>query len=121
MPASQLHIDGSTRLGANLAPGGATFRAWAPKALEVYLVAGSPGGLPNTYSKNPSELLVEDANGYWTGYFPGIKDGDLYRFYVIGQGSEGFKRDPYARELEMRGDPWYPCNCIVCDPSAYVW
>jgi 1,4-alpha-glucan branching enzyme len=121
MPASQRHIDGHTPLGAHLAPGGATFRAWAPAALDVYLVLGSAGGLPITYAKDPNDLLVRDANGYWAGYVPGVKDGDLYRFYVVGVGSEGFKRDPYARELEMRGDPWYPCNCIVRDPDAYVW
>jgi 1,4-alpha-glucan branching enzyme len=121
MPASQLHITRDTPLGANLAPGGATFRAWAPSALEVYVVRGSPGGLPSTYAKNPDDLLVKDANGYWAGYVPGIVDGDLYRFYIVGTGSEGFKRDPYARELEMRGDPWYPCNCIVRDPRSYVW
>jgi hypothetical protein len=62
MPASQFHIDGHT-LGANLAPGGATFRAWAPAARELYLVLGSPGGLPGTYTKDPNDLLVKDAHG----------------------------------------------------------
>ena len=84
MPASQLHITSDTPLGANLAPGGATFRAWAPAALEVYVVRGSPGGLPSSYAKNPGDLLVKDANGYWAGYVPGIVDGDLYRFYIVG-------------------------------------
>ena len=50
---------------------------------------------------------------------PGIKDGDLYRFYVVGTGSEGFKRDPYARELEFNGYP--DCNCIVRDPGTLPW
>lgn len=121
MPASQLHIDNNTRLGANLVADGVAFRTWAPAALEVYRVRGSAGGLPNTYVKEPDDLLVKDANGYWGGFFPGMPDGDLYRFYVVGVGSEGFKRDPYARELEMRGDPWYPCNCVVCDPRLYPW
>ena len=40
--------------------------------------------MPNTYTKNPNDLLVNDGNGYWAGYFPDIKDGDLYRFYVVG-------------------------------------
>jgi 1,4-alpha-glucan branching enzyme len=102
MPASQLHIDRNTPLGANLAAGGVTFRAWAPKALEVYLVLGSAGGLPDTYAKNPNDLLVKDPDDFWGGYVPGLNDGALYRFYVVGAGSEGFKRDPYARELEMR-------------------
>ena len=108
-------------MGATLVAGGATFRAWAPHATAVYLVKGSPGGQPATYQKQPSDLLVKDSTDRWGGFFPGVKDGDLYRFWVVGTGSEGFKRDPYARELEMRGDPWYPCNCVVRDPHAYVW
>ena len=62
---------------------------------------------------------MKDANGYWAGFVPGIKDGDLYRFYVVGTGSEGFKRDPYARELEFNGYP--DCNCIVRDPGELPW
>ena len=62
---------------------------------------------------------MKDANGFWAGFVPGIKDGDLYRFYVVGTGSEGFKRDPYARELEFNGYP--DCNCIVRDPGDYKW
>ena len=37
MPASQLHIDACTPLGATLVPGGSTFRVWAPNAQEVYI------------------------------------------------------------------------------------
>src|SRR5207237_1425864 len=85
-------------------------------------VRGAPSGLPDTYQKRPHDLMVKDGDGYWSGYVHGMKDGDLYRFYVVGTGSEGLKRDPYARELEMRGkDPWYPCNCIVRDPNSYEW
>lgn len=126
MPASQQYIDRSTPLGANLIAEGATFRTWAPNALEIYLVLNDPGNdprrdEPTVWTKNPGDLLIKDALGYWAGYFPGVKDGDLYRFYVVGNGSSGLKRDPYARELEMRGDPWYPCNCIVRDPADYPW
>ena len=62
---------------------------------------------------------MKDADGFWAGFVPGIKDGDLYRFYVVGAGSEGFKRDPYARELEFNGYP--DCDCIVRDPASYQW
>jgi 1,4-alpha-glucan branching enzyme len=120
MPTSQLHINSNTPLGANLVPGGATFRTWAPEASEVYIALNQPAGsLPAAFPKNPSDLLVKDANGYWGGFVPGIQDGALYRFYVVGTGSEGFKRDPYARELERDGYP--ECNCIVCDPTDYPW
>ena len=121
MPASQLHITPDTPMGGTLVPGGATFRAWAPAALEVY-VAWKPsdgGSPPASYPKNPGDLLVKDAAGHWTGFVPGLKDGDLYRFYVVGTGSEGLKRDPYARELEFNGYP--DCDCILRDPQDYAW
>jgi 1,4-alpha-glucan branching enzyme len=121
MPASQQQIQPGTPLGANLVAGGATFRTWAPAALEVYVVLGTPGGEPSAWAKDPNALLVKDEDGFWGGFLPGVQDGNLYRFYVVGTGSEGFKRDPYARELEMRGDPWYPCNCIVRDANQYAW
>src|SRR5688572_11874271 len=122
MPASQRHISSATPPGATLTADGATFRTWAPHALAVYRVAGQPGGLPAAYVPQDADLLVKNADDHWTGFFLGVNDGDLYRYYVIGTGSEGFKRDPYARELEMRGsDPWYPCNCIVRHTHSYPW
>jgi len=120
MPTSQMHINSNTPLGATLVPGGATFRTWAPEAFEVYIALNQPAGSPSAaFSKNPSDLLVKDANGYWGGFVPEIQDGDFYRFYVVGTGNEGFKRDPYARALEMDGYP--ECNCIVCDSTDYQW
>jgi 1,4-alpha-glucan branching enzyme len=120
MPASQLNIAPSTPLGANLAPGGVTFRTWAPAALQVYIALKQPTGTAAAaFPKLPADLLVKDANGFWAGFVPGLKDGDRYRFYVDGTGSEGFKRDPYARELEFDGYP--DCNCIVRDPGDYPW
>ena len=44
MPTSQLNISSNTPLGANLAPGGATFRTWAPTAREVYIALEHPTG-----------------------------------------------------------------------------
>jgi 1,4-alpha-glucan branching enzyme len=102
-------------MGANLIGGGATFRAWAPQALRVYVARGGATG----WQKNANDLLVKDQNGYWAGFFAGVREGDLYRFYVVGTGSEGFKRDPYARELEMNGYP--DCDCIVRDPAVFSW
>src|SRR5215208_4076273 len=120
MAASQQHIDANTPLGANLTSDGATFRAWAPAARAVYLALKYRAGTaPETFPKHAGDLLVRDAQGFWAGFVPGIADGDLYRFYVVGTGSEGFKRDPYARELEFNGYP--DCNCIVRDADAYPW
>lgn len=120
MPASQQHIGPDTPLGAELIDGGATFRAWAPAALAVYVALRDPGqAAPVAWQKNDDDLLVKDQHGYWAGFFHDVQDGDEYRFYVVGSGSEGFKRDPYARELQMDGYP--ECNCIVRDPNAYAW
>jgi 1,4-alpha-glucan branching enzyme len=119
MTASQLYINSNTPLGATLVSGGATFRTWAPEALEVYVAINQAKQTPPSVLKNPDNLLEKDSNGYWGGFFSDVKEGDLYRFYVVGKGSEGFKRDPYARELEMDGYP--DCNCIVRNPAAYQW
>jgi 1,4-alpha-glucan branching enzyme len=120
MSASQLNITSNTPLGANLATGGATFRTWAPAAREVYIALGHPTGTAAAdFPKNSADLLKKDADGFWGGFVAGIKEGDLYRFYVVGEGSEGFKRDPYARELEFNGYP--DCNCVVRDPGDYPW
>ena|SRR2546423_1201860 len=46
--------------------------------------------------------------------------GDLYKFWVDGTGSSGFKRDPYARELAT--DAAFPnCSSIIRSASAYPW
>jgi 1,4-alpha-glucan branching enzyme len=120
MPASQQFIDSNTPLGATLVARGATFRTWAPLASEVYIAMKYPTGTaPTAFPKNAADLLVKDANGFWTGFVPGVVDGDFYRFYVVGIGSEGFKRDPYARELEFNGYP--DCNCLVRNPADYSW
>src|SRR5215210_433720 len=89
MTASQLHINVNTPLGATLISDGATFRAWAPAAREVYLASNHEAGIPSgAFPKQADDLLAKDAAGLWAGFVPGIKDGDLYRFYVVGTGSE---------------------------------
>jgi 1,4-alpha-glucan branching enzyme len=114
MPLSQLHVDAHTLMGATLLPDGAVFRAWAPGALRVHLRLNAGAG----WTADDSNALVRDAAGYWAGFAPGVKDGDSYRFHVVGAGSTGLKRDPYARELA----PGFPdCDCIVRDPGRYPW
>src|SRR5688500_9848033 len=120
MAASQQHVTAKTPSGANLIANGATFRTWAPGASAVYIAMGDPGGSePTQWTKNDNDLLGKNADGVWSGFCPVVKDGDEYRCYVVGTGGEGFKRDPYARELQMDGFP--ECNCIVRDPNSYKW
>lgn len=115
---SQAHITPNTPMGANLVDGGATFRAWAPRAHEVY-VNGTFAGVSMS-GQTADLLMARDAAGYWTGFLPGALDGDPYRFYVVGEGTSGFKRDPYAREMGRDAD--FPdCSCLIRDGSVYPW
>ena len=100
-------------MGANLIDGGATFRVWAPRARQVYILGDFNRGV-----RDDSSLLVRNADGRWTGFVPGAKDGDKYKFYVVGTGSEGPKRDPYARELTH---VWPNPDCILRSAAAFPW
>lgn len=99
-------------MGANLTDWGATFRIWAPTAKTV-----SVRGTFNGWSDHP---LTRSENGYWFTSVPGVKEGDQYKFYVEGQGTSGYKRDPFARSLTL--DPPFPaCNCFVTHPQTFPW
>ncbi len=116
MPVSQEHITASTPMGANLVGDGATFRVWAPGARQVYVALDGAAG----YRPRPQDELVKDPlSGHWTGFCPGVVDGTRYRFFVVGPGGSGLKRDPWARELELQGSP--DCDGIVRDPDSYPW
>lgn len=115
---SQTNISPATPMGANLvAGGGTTFRVWAPRATAVY-VNGVFGGTPRIGQTNDL-LMAKDANGYWTGFVPGAGDGDLYHFWVVGVGSSGYKRDPYAREMAT-DKPFPKCSCVI-RAAAFPW
>lgn len=115
---SQSNILPTTAMGANLVNGGATFRAWAPRATAVY-VNGIFQGAPRT-GQTGDLRMAQDASGYWTGFIPGARGGDLYHFWVVGAGSSGYKRDPYARE--MARDSRFPtCSCLIRSSPAYPW
>lgn len=91
-------------MGANLIADGATFRVWAPNAVNVYILGDFNGRV-----KDDSSLLTKDDNGHWRGFIPGVKDRDRYIFFVDGKGSSGPKRDPFARELKAP----FPDDCII--------
>lgn len=118
MAASSDNVSAGTPMGANLIAGGATFRVWAPRAHSVH-VTGNLGGRDD-WQPGESNLLHRDQRGYWAGFVAGARDGDQYKFWVKGDGTQGYKRDPYA--VELTHDPAYPhCNCVLRDGSAYPW
>jgi 1,4-alpha-glucan branching enzyme len=99
-------------MGANLTHGGATFRLWAPSALAV-----SVRGSFNSWTDTP---LERGADGYWQTFVGSAREGDRYKFHVLGSGSEGFKRDPYARSLTF-DPPWPFSECSITHPSTFPW
>src|SRR5437870_5106924 len=103
MPASLNHIDAFTPMGANLAPGGATFRVWAPNATAVHV-----RGSFNNLEIRDDALLIKGASGYWHGFIAGVAEFSTYKFWITGPAGPGWKRDPYAREL--REPNW---SCVV--------
>ena len=131
---SQAHCTAATPMGATLLSdqglrpedessgyrGGATFRAWAPRATAVYL-NGVFGGV-SRLGQTPDLLMARDASGYWSGFVAKAAEGDTFGFYVVGAGSSGYKRDPYARELA--NDPAAPfpvCPAVIRSMRAYPW
>ena len=66
--------------------------------------------------------MLNDGDGYWSGFLAEAGEGDTYGFYVVGEGSSGYKRDPYARELA--NDPATPfpvCAAIIRGAADYPW
>ena len=114
---AQDHIDSATPTGTAPAPGGSTFRVWAPRASAVYLNGVFEGVAYD--QQTDDRLLANDGTGYWTGYQKGAVDGDSYRFWVVGAGGSGYKRDPYARELTPDGFP--DCFSILRASETYPW
>jgi 1,4-alpha-glucan branching enzyme len=111
MPASLAHVDPSTPMGANLIADGATFRVWAPHAQSVHVL-----GDFNNRQRTDASLLTVDGHGHWRGFVPDVNDRDAYMFYVVGDGGEGPKRDPFARELKTP----FPSECVVRS-SLFPW
>jgi len=121
---SQLHVTDQTPMGANLIADGATFRVWAPNPdIQVYLrISDSPNSInipDEQWQPTADRLLQRRDDNSWTGFLPGVRDGDYYRFFIANRGAQPFKRDPYARELEFYGYP--SCDCIVRNPASYPW
>jgi 1,4-alpha-glucan branching enzyme len=123
MPLPQSFITSSTPMGANIIAGGTTFKVWGPSAQAVYL-NGTFGGVNRwTTNTDASLLLTKDANGFWTGFLAGAAEADQYKFYVIGppNGTTGYKRDPYARELTPSTAFPINVNCVIRPGDSYPW
>ncbi|WP_428488253.1 alpha amylase C-terminal domain-containing protein [Rhodopila sp.] len=122
MQTSRTGVDGSTPMGATVVPGGVTFRLWAPAARQVFVLDGGEAQATSQagFVPAPNAAMFSIGNGFWAAFVAGAGDGEPYRFWVVGSGSTGLKRDPRARELSTA--PAYPVSdCLVRDPASYAW
>ena len=117
------HLNHATPMGCTiLGTTGATFRVWAPAAREVRLLWDYTKAADVGWRNRQAANLQAMGNGFWAGFLPGFKPGDRYMFYVVGPegGSEGLKRDPYARDL-TDDPPWPECQCLGLSADSFPW
>jgi maltooligosyltrehalose trehalohydrolase len=95
-------------IGAEVVPaGGVHFRVWAPARREVEVVFEGPSAKPVRLKREP--------DGYFSGFAPQAKAGDLYRFRL--DGSDKLYPDPASR-FQPDG-PHGPSQIV--DPNAFEW
>lgn len=97
-------------MGATLVGEGATFRVWAQNAHEVHVL-----GECTAWNPGPGTRLERIDGGHWWGFVRGARDRQAYKFWVVGDAGGGWKRDPFARELD-----WGSGNCILRRPD-FPW
>ena len=72
------------------------FAVWAPGATAVEVCGGFDGwgaGIP----------LQKADTGVWSGFVPGLAEGELYKYRIHGKdGSTVMRADPYAFSTELR-------------------
>ena len=114
---SQANILPTTPMGANLIGGGATFRAWAPRATAVY-VNGTFGGTPMTGQTN-ALLMTKDVNGYWTGFIPNGRRRPLSFLARRGPRNGHGQAVPDLQLLDPLRHSLPVARCSVCDPPIF--
>ena len=72
----------------------------------------------NHWNTDSHKLLVRhDRSGIWEGFIPGLKEGTLYKYYIVSdQGEKLFKADPYAFCSELR-----PNTASKCHRFNHIW
>jgi len=111
-------------MGGNLLPSGigATFKLWAPAAQEIDVLWQYEKDQHGLWQYRNRGKLTNLDGGMWAGFIPRLTSGDRYMFYVTGPegGTEGLKRDPYARDLT--DEPMWPeCQCLLYNPAVFPW
>ncbi len=91
---------------------GVRFTVWAPGLKSLSVI-----GDFNSWNKNAFMLQSLGSSGVWTGFVPGAKEGQAYKYFVrTDNGKEYYKADPYAFWSEMR-----PKSASIIRKLNYKW
>jgi 1,4-alpha-glucan branching enzyme len=103
---------GSKRLNV-LDQEGYYFCVWAPNATAVSVI-----GNFNHWNAEAHHLAPRwDKSGIWEGFIPGMKNGELYKYHIVGfEGRITVKGDPMANYWEKR-----PRTSTITWEFAYDW
>lgn len=106
------HFQLYKKLGAHLVNHkgveGTHFAVWAPNAASVSVI-----GNFNGWNREAHKLSVRwDSSGIWEGFIPLLKQGELYKFYIVS------RENNYCVEKK---DPFAFCNEIPPKTASVVW
>jgi 1,4-alpha-glucan branching enzyme len=111
------HTGLAEKLGAHLLRSGGAdgtyFAVWAPNAESVSVIADFNGWDPRTHPLRP-----RGQSGVWEAFAPGVGQGALYKFHLVGRGSrwQGDKTDPFATMYETP-----PRTASIVWDRTYEW
>ena len=105
------------KLGAHLGEldgvAGCHFAIWAPHARHVAVMTQLNG-----WSKGADVLRKHATTGIWSGFIPGVGQGEPYKYYILGQnGYETERCDPFGFWAELRPQT----ASRVFDLGNYEW
>jgi len=97
------HYDIYKKLGAHPSQEngekGYFFGVWAPNAAQVYVI----GDFNEWKDESNPMVRMEESDGIWTAFIPGVQEGSLYKFLILTpEGRKVYKADPFANYAEFR-------------------
>lgn len=97
------HYDIYKKLGAHPSQEngekGYFFGVWAPNAAQVYVI----GDFNEWKDESNPMVRMEESDGIWTAFVPGVQEGSLYKFLILTpEGRKIYKADPFANYAEFR-------------------